>query len=112
MQLNEVTLATVAIVIMAVITISLRLAPFVLFKDHEKTPKAVLYLGDVLPSAIIAMLVIYCLRNVSLFSSPFGIPEIIACAIVAILQYWKENIIISLVGGTVIYMILIQLVFV
>lgn len=108
---NEFTIAAVALAIMSVVTISMRLAPFVLFNESRKTPKIVIYLGNVLPTAIIAMLVIYCLRTTNLFANPFGIPEIIACAVVAILQYWKENIIISLVGGTATYMFLIQVVF-
>lgn len=110
--MNEPMMAAIAIAIMSIVTILLRETPFLIFHDPEKTPKIILYLGDVLPEAIIAMLIIYCLRTVSIVTSPFGIPEALACAIVAVLQYWKENIILSIVGGTAVYMVLIQLVFV
>ncbi len=99
------------VLIMALITVFLRVLPFIIFRNQDKTPAWVKYLGKVLPQAIIGMLVIYCLRTISFTSVPFGIPEIISCAVVAVLQFWKNNTVLSIVAGTVMYMILIQLVF-
>lgn len=94
---------------MSVTTILLRALPFLIFR--KKTPKYITYLGKVLPPAIIGMLVIYCLKDVSLSMHPFGIPEIIAVAGVVGVQIWKRNSLISILSGTVIYMVLIQTVF-
>ena len=87
----------------------LRFLPFWIFKG--KKPEYVAYLGKVLPSAIIGMLVIYCLRNTNVASAPFGLPELIAAAVVVGLQVWKRNSLISILSGTAAYMLLIQLVF-
>lgn len=104
--------AAVIVLIMALITMLLRFLPFLIFRNEEKTPKWVMYLGDVLPQAIIGMLVIYCLRAVNFTVSPFGLPEIIACAAVAVLQIWRNQSTLSILGGTAVYMILVQAVFV
>ena len=101
-----------AILVMAVVTFGTRVAPFILFGKSKATPKYIVYLGNYLPPAVIAMLIIYCLRNVGLFSFPFGIPELIGVVTVAILHIWKRNNLISIIGGTAIYMIAIQLIFV
>ena len=94
---------------MAVVTILLRFLPFWIFKG--KTPAYITYLGKVLPSAIIGMLVIYCLRSTSIISAPHGLPEIIAAVIVVGLQAWKRNSLISILSGTVVYMLMVQFVF-
>ncbi len=99
----------VLIAVMAVVTILLRFLPFIVFRKH--TPAYIAYLGKVLPSAIIGMLVIYCLKDVSWGAFPFGIPELIAAACVVGLQVWRRNSLISILTGTVIYMLLVQLVF-
>lgn len=99
-----------AISMTALVTVFLRFAPFVVFR--QKTPKVVLYLGQVLPEAIMAMLVVYCLKNVSFVSGTRGLPEIIALALVVGLHKWKHNTLLSILGGTVGYMILVQAVFV
>ena len=99
----------VLIAIMAAVTIALRFLPFLVF--HEKTPSYISYLGKVLPPAIIGMLVVYCLKDVSLASSPFGIPELAASVSVAGMQALKRNAVISILTGTAIYMLLIQLAF-
>ena len=83
--------------------------PFLIFR--KKVPSYVVYLGKVLPPAIIGMLVIYCLRNMSFVSAPYGIPELAASAIVVLLQAWKRNSLLSILSGTVVYMVLVQLVF-
>ena len=99
------------VVVVALVTIALRFLPFLIFRGSKTTPPFVAYLGRVLPYAIMGMLVVYCLRNISFASAPHGAPELIACAVVAALHLWKRNTLISIVGGTVCYMLLIQLVF-
>lgn len=95
------------IAVIALITALLRFLPFLVFR--KKTPKAVLYLGEVLPYAIMGMLVVYCLKNVSLFSSSHGIPEAIAVLCTALLHKWKHNTLLSILAGTILYMLLIQI---
>lgn len=91
------------------VTLALRFLPFIVFR--KRTPAAVLYLGEVLPAAIMAMLVVYCLRNVALTASPHGIPEAAGILVVAALHKWKHNMLLSILAGTVVYMLLVQLVF-
>ena len=93
---------------MAAVTILLRFLPFLVFKG--KTPGYISYLGKVLPSAIVGMLVIYCLRNTSILHAPYALPEVIASAVVIGLQIWKRNSLISILSGTVVYMLMIQVV--
>ena len=100
-----------SIAIMAVITYLLRGAPFVIFSGKRKTPKYIKYLGNVLPFAIMAMLLVYCLREVSFSSINGFLPQLIACAVVAGLYIWKRNTLLSIISGTVCYMLLVQLVF-
>lgn len=92
------------------VTVLLRFLPFLLFRNR-KTPKYIEYLGRVLPYSIMGMLVVYCLKNVSLLSAPYGIPEFIACLSVAIVHIWKRNTLFSILTGTVLYMVLVQFVF-
>ena len=101
--------SAVLIASMSIATIMLRALPFLVFK--RQTPKYISYLGKVLPPAIIGMLVVYCLKDITPSVSPFGIPELIAVACVAGMQAWKRNSLISILAGTVIYMALIQAVF-
>lgn len=101
--------AAVLVAVMAAATVLTRFLPFLVFR--KKTPKYITYLGNVLPPAIIGMLVIYCLKDVSFSVAPFGLPELIAAASVVGLQAWKRNSLVSILLGTVIYMVLIQLVF-
>jgi branched-subunit amino acid transport protein AzlD len=101
--------AAALVAVMAAMTILLRFLPFLIFRSG--TPKYVAYLGRVLPSAIIGMLVVYCLKDISLFAQPFGIPELLAVACVVAVQAWKRNSLISILAGTVIYMVLVQMVF-
>jgi len=88
-----------------------RWLPFLLFPENKEPPAVVLYLGRVLPPAVMGLLVIYCLRNTSLLTAPHGLPELIAVAAVVVLHRWKNNVLLSIAGGTVLYMILVQLVF-
>ena len=99
------------VAVVALVTIGLRFLPFFIFSGWKTTPPFVAYLGRVLPYAIMGMLVVYCLRNTSLAAAPHGAPEIIACAVVAALHLWKRSTLLSIVGGTVCYMLLVQLVF-
>lgn len=88
-----------------------RLIPFLFFPKDRPIPPMVQYLGRVLPPAVIGMLVIYCLKNVSVVTFPFGLPELIAVAVVILLHIWKRNNLLSIGVGTVLYMFLIQTVF-
>ena len=99
------------VVIIAAVTAALRFLPFLIFGGHRKTPAVITYLGQVRPYAIMAMLVVYCLRHVQFAAAPHGLPEGIACAAVAALHLWKRNTLVSIVGGTACYMLLTQLVF-
>lgn len=99
--------AVAAIAVVALVTWGLRAAPFLLFGSRP-LPKAMRYLGRALPPAIMTVLVIYCLRNTAFDRSPFGIPELAACALVALLQIVKRNMYLSIIAGTVCYMVLLR----
>ena len=100
----------ILIAVMALVTMAIRFAPFVIFNGKE-TPEYINYLGKFLPYSIIAMLVVYCLKSVSVLDKPYGFPEFIGVIIVALLHIWKRNTLLSIVAGTVLYMILKQFVF-
>ena len=93
------------------VTMATRFIPFLIFGEKRKTPEIIEYLGTVLPCAIMGMLVVYCLKDVSFLTSSFGLPELISCAVVSALHVWKRNSLLSIGGGTVCYMLLVQLVF-
>lgn len=97
-----------AIIVMALVTALLRFAPFLLM-GNRKTPAYVEYLGRVLPYAVMAMLVVYCLRGTDFTAFPFGICEVIAVAVVVIAHVWKRNTLISIIAGTICYMVLIRI---
>lgn len=99
------------IVVAALVTMATRFLPFLIFRGSRKTPDIIVYLGKVLPYAIMGMLVVYCLKDVSFLSAPYGIPELLGCAAVAALHLWKRNTLLSIGVGTVFYMVLVQLVF-
>lgn len=92
-------------------TMLTRFLPFILFPADRPTPKYIHYLGKVLPSAVFGMLIIYCLKNVSVFTYSYGLPELIAIAVVIILHLWKRQMLLSIAGGTVCYMLLVQFIF-
>ena len=110
-MLNAQTSLTV-IAVVAFITLCTRALPFLLFRNSANIPHFVTYLGEVLPYAIMGMLIVYCLKSVSVFAYPFGIPELIAVAVVVLLHRWKHNTLFSVGAGTVVYMLLVQLVFI
>ena len=99
------------IVLVALTTFATRVIPFLIFPKGKEIPKTIQYLGKVLTPAIIGMLVIYCLKSTTLLKAPYGIPELIAVTVVAVLHVWKRNNLLSIGVGTVLYMVLIQMVF-
>ena len=98
--------SAVLISVMSAVTILIRFLPFLVFRN--KTPRYISYLGKVLPQAIIGMLVVYCLKDVSVSVRPYGLPELIAVAVVAAVQIWKRSSLVSILSGTVVYMVLTQ----
>lgn len=102
-------LITVAMVILG--TMTTRFVPFIIFRDNKPTPKIIQYLGKVLPSAVFGLLIIYCLKGISLTSGSYGLPELISICVVIVLHLWRRQMLISIAGGTICYMLLVQLVF-
>ena len=100
---------TICMVILG--TMITRFLPFIIFKSDKPTPKYIQYLGKMLPSAALGMLVIYCLKDISLFSGNHAIPEIISILVVALIHFWKRQMLLSIAGGTIFYMVLVQLIF-
>ena len=88
-----------------------RFTPFILFPDNKKHPPVIDYLSRVLPPAMMGLLVIYCLRGLSVLTAPHGLSEILAIAAIALLHLWRRNVLLSIAGGTAIYMLLVQQVF-
>lgn len=101
--------ALAVIGVASAVTIAIRFAPFVIFRKDP--PAVILYLGDVLPYAIMGMLVIYCLKGVSFTGGSHGIPEIASVLLVIGVYKWKHNMLLSILAGTAAYMAMIQLVF-
>lgn len=100
--------ATIALCVLA--TMGTRFLPFLIFSGKKETPAFVKYLGWALPSAIFAMLVVYCLRNTDV-AATFALPEAIAIAATVGIHLWKRQMLLSIAGGTAVYMLLVQLVF-
>jgi len=103
--------ALTVIAVVAAVTVSTRAVPFLFFGGNRPVPKIVIYLGRALPPAVIAMLVVYCLKDTAITAWPHGLPELIAAAAVVGLQAWKKNSLISIFAGTAVYMLLVQFVF-
>lgn len=110
MPVNAVT-SLLIIFAVAAATFATRVIPFLIFPKGKEIPKMVRYLGRVLTPAVIGMLVVYCLKGVSLIRAPHGIPELCAVFVTAGLHVWKRNNLLSIGAGTVLYMFLIQVVF-
>ena len=100
---------TIAMVVLG--TVLTRFLPFLLFPAGKATPKYIQYLGKVLPPAVFGLLVVYCLKNVSIFTGSHGIPEFLSILAVVFLHLWKRQMLLSIAGGTILYMVLVQLVF-
>jgi branched-subunit amino acid transport protein AzlD len=103
------TLIIIAAVMVA--TMITRFLPFILFSNGKRKGAYIDYLGKVLPFAAIGLLVVYCLKGVSFIAYPYGIPEAIAIVCIAALHLWRKNVLLSIGGGTLIYMVLVQTVF-
>lgn len=102
---------TCTIIIVALATLLTRALPFWLFPAGKETPPLMRYLSSVLPFAVIGMLVVYCFKNVSVTAAPFALPELIAAVFVIAVHHWKHNMLLSIVGGTLLYMVLVQRIF-
>ena len=102
-------LVTIGMVILG--TVLTRFIPFLVFPAGKPTPKYIQYLGKVLPAAALGMLVIYCLKDVSVFTGMHAVPELISIAVVTILHFWKRQMLLSIAGGTICYMLLVQFIF-
>lgn len=107
----NITEQLITICMIALATIITRFIPFLIFKENN-TPSYIHYLGKVLPAAVFSLLVVYCLKNVSLISSPFALPELISIAVIVVVHLWKKQTLLSVASGTICYMILVQQVFV
>ncbi|MBR5472159.1 MAG: branched-chain amino acid transporter permease [Oscillibacter sp.] len=103
--------AALIILVVALGTQLTRWIPFWLFPEKKEPPKAVAYLGRVLPAAMMGLLVVYCLKGVQWTAAPHGVPELVSVAVVAALHKWKGNVLLSIAGGTILYMLLVQVVF-
>ncbi len=108
MTLSE-QIATIAVVMAA--TILTRFLPFVLLPAGRTIPPYILYLGQVLPPAVFGLLVVYCIRNVDIFTGMHGLPEFIGMTATAFLHRWKRQMLLSIGGGTALYMLLVQVAF-
>ena len=105
------TQVIITILIIAGVTVLTRGIPFLLFPENKETPAYIEYLGKVLPFSVMGMLVVYCFKSVSIVQSPHALPEIIAGIFVVIIHKWKHNLLFSIAGGTILYMVLMQAVF-
>lgn len=99
--------AWITILLPAIITFLLRATPFIFFSKKE-VPEMILYIGKYLPFAMMGLLVVFALKGVSFLKYPFGIPELISILVVVLLHLWKRNMLISIGGGTVLYMFIVQ----
>ncbi len=108
----SISQSIIIFMIAALVTFLLRATPFIVFPDNKETPKYIQYLGKVLPNTIISMIVVYCLKDINVFSYPNALPDLIAIVVIAILHIWKRNTLLSIGGGTFIYMLLVQAVFI
>lgn len=104
--------ALIMIVVAAVCTFVTRVAPFILFNGKKPIPPVIRYLGATLPPAVIALLIIYCLKNVNWLAASHGVPELLCIAVTALLHLWKRNNLLSIGVGTMLYMYLIQNIFI
>lgn len=102
--------SVILIIAMSTVTILLRFLPFLIFNKDKKIPKIIIYLGDYLPAAAIAMLVVYCLRDINLFVYPYAVREVIASIVVVLVQIYKRNSVLSILIGSLTYILLVSLI--
>ncbi len=107
----NVTEQMITILMVVLGTMVTRFLPFLVFPSGKPTPKYIQYLGKVLPAAVFGLLVVYCLKGVTIFAGSHGIPELISILFVVLLHLWKRQMLFSIAGGTICYMLLVQLVF-
>ncbi len=100
-----------SIAIVALVTAAIRFSPFVIFGGKRKVPETIERLGKMLPYAIMGMLVVFCLKSVSFSDLSGFVPEALACLVVGALYIWKRNTLLSIIAGTVCYMIMVQMIF-
>lgn len=103
--------AIIIMLVMGIVTLATRIIPVLVFEKKEKVPDFIMYLGKVVPFTAMGLLIVYCLKDVSFIEAPHAIPEAIALAVVVASYLWKKNTILSVVAGTAVYMLLIQVVF-
>jgi branched-subunit amino acid transport protein AzlD len=103
------SILTVAVIVLG--TVITRFLPFLLFPAKKTPPRYIQYLGKVLPYSVIGLLVVYCLKDVPITAGSLGLPELISIGCIVLLHIWKRNMLLSIGGGTVVYMLLVQLVF-
>lgn len=102
------TESILSILVMAVVTFLTRLLPFLFFGGNREVPKIITYLGKVLPPAVMAILIVFCLRNIDFLTGTHGFPELVSVLAVVLLHLWKRNNLLSIFGGTILYMVLVQ----
>lgn len=107
----NVTEQMITILMVVLGTMVTRFLPFLVFPSGKPTPKYIQYLGKVLPAAVFGLLVVYCLKGVTIFAGSHGIPELISILLVVLLHLWKRQMLFSIAGGTICYMLLVQFVF-
>lgn len=100
---------TIAMVVLG--TMITRFLPFLVFSSKKETPKYIQYLGKYLPGAVFGLLIVYCLKNVNVTTASYGLPELISIVLVILLHLWKKQMLLSIAGGTICYMLLVQFVF-
>ena len=111
MTMNKILYTAITIAIISLVTILLRSFAFIALPEGKEIPKVVKRLGKTLPYGIMAFLVIYCLKDTSVLTYPYALPELISVALVVLLQVWRRNSLLSILLGTVCYMVLVQMVF-
>ena len=108
MNIGEQIITIAAVVLATMLT---RFLPFILFPSSRPAPKYITYLGKILPSALFGLLVVYSLKDVNILATSHGIPEAISLVVVTLLHLWKRQMLLSILGGTICYMLLVQLLF-
>jgi branched-subunit amino acid transport protein AzlD len=110
--MNNTIHSLLLIAVITLVTALTRFLPFLLFRSESRIPKALEYLGGVLPGAIMGMLVVYCFKSTVVTAPPYALPEVIAAAVVVITYIWKRSTLLSIGIGTLLYMVMVQLIFV
>jgi len=111
-MINSVLVFSIVVIaLIAILTYAARLFPYLVFGRGNKIPDMVVYLGETLPPAVMVLLVVYCIRNTSIFIYPYGIPEFSAILLTALLYLIVKNNLIAMISGTVLYMIMTQIIF-